>query len=320
MRVRGSLEIDHEPHPFAPARVVLDIRDVLDPSGLHEVRDLLREPRLVHLVRQLGDDDPRSAGAPLLDGADTPDLDGASPGLVRVTDPVLAQHDAAGREIGALDELPQLRRRGLRVIDEMDDRIDHLTEVVRRDVRGHPNRDPPGTVHQQVRESGGKHDRLLLVPIEVRLEVDGLGLDVPKELQGHGGKPSFRVPVRCGRVAVDGAEVPVSVHQGGSKREVLGHPHQGVVDRVVPVRVVLPDHVADDRRRLAVGTVGPEAGLEHRPEDPAVHRLQTVTHLGQRASDDHGHRVVEVRPLDLVFQLDGLDVPCEQAFLRHGCS
>jgi hypothetical protein len=35
--------------------------------------------------------------------------------------------------------------------------------------------------------------------------------------------------------------------------------------------------------------------------------LQAVSNVGERAPDDDGHRVVEVRPLDLVLELNVLD-------------
>ena len=35
-----------------------------------------------------------------------------------------------------------------------------------------------------------------------------------------------------------------------------------------------------------------------------MHRLQTVANIGQRAADDHAHRVIEVRPPHLVFDVD----------------
>src|SRR5207244_240317 len=91
VRVRGALQVDHESHALATAGVVLDVGDVLDASRLHELRDLLREPGLVHLVRQLTDHDAGSAGAPLLDGAHTPNLDGSPARLVGIADAVLAE-------------------------------------------------------------------------------------------------------------------------------------------------------------------------------------------------------------------------------------
>jgi hypothetical protein len=51
---------------------------------------------------------------------------------------------------------------------------------------------------------------------------------------------------RGGVVSVDRSEVALAVHQHVAHREVLRHAHDGVVDRLVAVRVVLADHVADD--------------------------------------------------------------------------
>src|SRR5678809_1450292 len=39
-----------------------------------------------------------------------------------------------------------------------------------------------------------------------------------------------------------------------------------------------------------------------------VHRLQSVTHVRQSAPDDHRHRVVEIRPPHLLFNVDRLYV------------
>ncbi len=279
---------------------------------LHELGDLLGQARLVHLVRQLGDHDPCAAVRALLDLRDRADLDRAAAGLVDVPDALAAHDRGAGREVGSLHELHQVAGRGLRVVQVVHDRVDRLAQVVRRDVRGHADRDAAGAVHQQVREPAGQHDRLLLVPVEVRDEVDRLGLDVAEHLHGHGGQPRLGVPVGGGRIAVDGAEVAVPVDERVAQRPVLGHADQGVVHGLVAVRVVLLQHVADHGRRLAVRAVGAVPGLEHRPEDPLVDRLQAVADVGERAADDDRHRVVEVRALDLVLELDGLDAAGEQ--------
>jgi hypothetical protein len=126
------------------------------------------------------------------------------------------------------------------------------------------------------------------------------------------------------RVAVHRAEVALPVHQHVAHRERLRHAHDGVVDRGVAVRVVLTDDVADDAGRLLVGLVPVVAQLVHREQHAAVHRLQTVAHVGQRAADDDAHGVVEIRLFQLILDVDGenfsgdfLRVVCHSAcFLR----
>ena len=73
------------------------------------------------------------------------------------------------------------------------------------------------------------------------------------------------------------------------------------------MRVVLTDDVADDARGLLVGAVPVVAELAHRMQHAAVHGLQPVAHVGQRAADDDAHRVVEIRLPHLVFEIDRED-------------
>ena len=114
------------------------------------------------------------------------------------------------------------------------------------------------------------------------------------------------------RVAVDGAEVALAVDEQVAHRERLRHADDRVVDRDVAVRVVLADDVADDARGLLVGAVVVVAELAHRVQHAPVHGLQPVADVGQRAADDHAHRVVEIRLAHLVFEIDWED------FLTYG--
>jgi hypothetical protein len=76
-----------------------------------------------------------------------------------------------------------------------------------------------------------------------------------------------------------------------------------VVDCGVAVRVVLAHHVADDRRALSVLGVGAQMEVVlHRVQDAALHRLQTIAHVGQRARGDDAERVVEIATLRLFGQ------------------
>jgi hypothetical protein len=74
------------------------------------------------------------------------------------------------------------------------------------------------------------------------------------------------------------------------------------------VRVELPHHVADDARAFREGAIRAIAAVVHRVDDAAVHRLEAVAHVGQRAPDDHAHRVVEIAALHLELEVDLLDL------------
>ena len=51
-----ALELDHDAHAVAVG-LVAQVGDALDRLLAHQLGDLLDQPRLVHLVRDLGDDD-----------------------------------------------------------------------------------------------------------------------------------------------------------------------------------------------------------------------------------------------------------------------
>ena len=59
------------------------------------------------------------------------------------------------------------------------------------------------------------------------------------------------------------------------------------------------------RADFLYGLVGGVPLLVHAVEDAAVHGLEAVADVGQRAPDDDAHRVVEIRLAHLVFDVDG---------------
>ena len=68
--------------------------------------------------------------------------------------------------------------------------------------------------------------------------------------------------------------------------------------------------LADDLRALGVLLVRLQAHLVHGVENAAMHGLEAVANVGQRAPDDDRHGVVEIRAAHLVFNVDGDEVRC----------
>ena len=110
-------------------------------------------------------------------------------------------------------------------------------------------------------------------------------------------------------IAVDGAEIALPLDQRVALRELLRQPHQRLVHRGVAVGVILADHVTDDAGALLEPGGGVEAELLHGVQQPAMHRLQPVAHIGQRPGHDGGHRIGEVALAQRVGKPGVLDVP-----------
>jgi hypothetical protein len=197
-----------------------------------------------------------------------------------VIEPRPAADQRAGREVRAGDPLQQLVHRAVGVLGDERHGVGELGDVVRRDVRGHADRDALRAVRQQIREARREHARLHAVAVEVRLEVDRLAVDVAQQLGCDRAQARFRVAVGRGRIAVDRAEVSLAVDEHVPERPRLGHARHGLVDGRVAVRVIVLDDFADDAGALRVGPIRLQALVVHRVEDAAVHRLQAVAHIG----------------------------------------
>ena len=240
-----------------------------------------------------------------------------APGVVRRENAVLAEHDAAGGKIRSrhvvLDDLVD---GDVRVIDVGAAGVDHLAQIVRRDVGRHADGDAARAVDQKIGESGRQDLGFLDGFVVVRLEIDGSLVDVVEQRMRDLGQARFGVAHGRRAIAVHRAEVALAVDERQAHREILGHAHHGVVDRRVAVRVVFAHDVADDARRLAERLVEVVAAFLHRKENAPMHRLQAVAHVGQRAADDHAHRVIEIRTPHLVFDGDRLRV--ETGAFRQG--
>ena len=302
LRLLAALQLDDDAHALAVA-FVADIGDAVDLLRLRELGNALDQRGLVHLIGNFGDNDVFAVLAGFLDRGLRAHGEAAAPVLVRRLDSLASGDVAARGEIRPRHELHHFLQRGLRLLDEQDGRVNHFAQVVRRNVGGHADGDAAGSVHEQVRHAGREDDRLFFRLVEVRREIYGFLFDVGEQFLGDARQARFRIAHGCRHVAVNGTEVSLPVHQGITHVKVLRHAHQSVIDRRVSVGVILAEHFADDLRAFAVGPRGSQAQFVHAVENAAMHRLQAVAHVRQRAPDNHGHRVVEIRLLHLGFDI-----------------
>ena len=315
---RVLLELDDDAHTLV-GRVVLDVgdlgNDLLD-GELGNLGDDAVVAALLDGERQLRDDDGALAVGQVLDVGARAQADLAAARGVGRADTRVAHDHTTGREVGARHDAHQLVERDLRITDHRDRGVDGLAQVMRRDVRGHADSDAGRAVDEQVREARRQHQRLLARAVVVGAEVDGVGVDVAEHQGRDARQTALRVAHGGSREAVDVAEVALPVDEDGARRERLRHADEGVVDRLVAVRMVRAHRLADDLRALDVRSVRLEAELVHRVQHAAMHRLEAVAHIGQCAPDDHAHRVIEIRRAHLVGEFAWLGAAVR---LVYGC-
>ena len=236
-------------------------------------------------------------------------LDDAASRRVRLAYALRAEDQSRCREIRSLDDRHKLLNSSLGTVDEHQRAVDHLAHVVRRDVRRHADGDARSAVREELRELRRQHGRLLQGLVIVRREIHRLLVDVLQHefrdlRHAHLGVAHCRR-----RVAVDRAEVAVTVGEHVAHGEILRHAHDRVVDRSVPMRVVLTEDFTDDARRLLVRLARSHARFLHGIEDAAMHRLQAVAHIRQGASDNDAHGVVDIGILHLAREIYRNDLP-----------
>ena len=276
-----ALELDNGTHSGLVG-LVSNLRDPLYLLLAHELANPHQQRGLIYLVGQLVNDDGLTTislldvlkvGAPAHNHAPTT-------GAVSVPHPIQAVNKSGRREVWCRDVLDQLLDAQIWVLQQRQAGIDHLAQVVWWDVGRHTHGDTGRPIDQQVGEAGREHQRLTLGAIVVGPEVHGLLVQVSQQLVRDARHTNFRVTHRRRVVAVDGAKVTLAVHQRVAQRERLRHTNDGVIDRRVPVRVILTDYVAHDTRRLLVGLVPVVGQLVHREKRATVHRLQAIPHVG----------------------------------------
>ena len=121
-----------------------------------------------------------------------------------------------------------------------------------------PTAMPDEPLAENVREGAGKDDRLLVLLVVGRAEIDRILGDAFEQRGRDLGHARFGVAHGGGVIAVDVAEIALPVDQRITHGEILREAHQRVVDRLVAMRMELAHHLADDAGAFGETLVGIE--------------------------------------------------------------
>ncbi len=304
-----AFQVDHHPHAFTRG-FVADVGNAFDPLFFGGIGDLLHQAGFSYLIGDRGENDAFApfalCAARAFNLVTAAHQDRPAPGGICRTRTMCAKDQRRSGEIGAGDILDQLLRRDRRIVHVSKAGVDHFAKVMWRNIGRHANRDPARAVDQQIGKARRQHRRFLAAAIVVFGEIDGILVEIVEQAVGHPRQPRFGVTHRGRGIGVHRAEIALTVDQRHAHRPWLRHPGERVVDRTVAVRVIVAHHVADDLGAFAVRPSCDKPAFLTGEQDPAVHRLQPVTHIRQRAADDHAHRVVEIARLHLINDVDAV--------------
>ena len=104
--------------------------------------------------------------------------DGAAAEMIGAADADTAEDDAAGGKIRPRHDADQVVDAHFRVVDQRHGGVDDLAQIMRRDIGRHADGDAARAIDQQVGEARRQDHRLSFIAVVVRLEIDGVAVDV----------------------------------------------------------------------------------------------------------------------------------------------
>ena len=206
---------------------------------------------------------------------------------------------SARREVRTRNDLHHLVKGNLRIVEVSDDAVYDFGKVMRRYIRRKTYRYTRRTVYEKVRKSSGESVGFFERVVEVKRPVYGIFVYTVKKFERERLKFDFGVPHRRRAVAVDRAEVAVSVDKRHTHVERLGKSDHSVVNRSISVGVIFCETVADHPRRFFIAFIGKHSLFEHRIKDTPLNGFKTVfdPRKGSVENDVFGirnHRVVVI--------------------------
>src|SRR6267154_4990639 len=304
LRFFAALDLDHDAHAFARG-FVAHVGDAFDFLCLHQIGDALDQPGFVDLVWNLGDNNVFAVLADFFDGRFGAHHETTAASFVGGFDAFTAGDIRTSREIRAGNQLHHFFERGVGLFDQENGRVHNFAQIVRRNVGGHADGDAAGAIDEEIRDARWKNKGLFACLIEIGNEVDGFFFEVGENVFADFCEARFGVPHGRRWIAVDRAEISLAVDERIAHVEILREADERGINNRFTVRMIVAGSVAADFRALAVAAVGGQAEVVHGHQDAPLDRLQAVAHVGKSASDDHAHRIIEVRLAHLRFDIYG---------------
>ena len=257
--------------------------------------DFLNQLGFLNLIRDFRDDDLPLTTPEVLDLPFTAQTERPASRGIGICDTVARLNDhAAGREIRARNIIEQRVIARIRRLDQMDTGIHQLCDIMRRNIGRHTHRNPRRAIGQKAWELCRQNNRLGQTTIIVIAEINRVFVQTLQHRLSDKGHARFGVSRGRRVVAVDIAEVPLTIHQRVAHRKILRQTRHRVIDRSIPVRVEIPHRVARDFRGLQELAIGRQLEPVHRIENASMHRFQTIARVRKGAVHNGGQSIGQI--------------------------
>ncbi len=299
--------------------LIADSGNVGEDFFIHQRGNSLHQCRAVDPVGDFGDDDALLAAFDFFEANGATHFHAAASGGEIIFDALESRDRTPRRKVRAFDDFIELFDLDLGIIDLGANAVDDLAKIVRGQIRGHADGDSDSAIDEEIRECRGQDSGLGLCLVVIRLEIHRVLVEVLHHHRAEMGHARLGVTHRRGRVALDGAEIPLPIHEHLAHAPRLRHVNQCRINRAVTVRMVVTHRFTDDFRALEMFAVGLEPELAHGVENAALGGLESVAHIRQGAGHNHRHRIIQKGLFDLVGDIDRFDpfIPCKEGFFSH---
>src|SRR5207253_1810653 len=292
-RVRIALQLDD--HACIFIRLVANGADFCQHFFVHQRRDAFDEGGAIDVVWNFSDDNLFPAAFELLAPGLAAHFHTAATSLEILFDSRHAADRTTGWKIRALHVLHQLVERDVWIVDLRADSVDHLAQIVRRDIGGHADGDPGSAVNEQIRKRSWKNCRLGARLVVIRDKIDRVLLHVGHERSAEMRHACFGITHGSRRIAFHRSKIALPIDQPLAHRPGLRHVDESGVNHCFAVRMIITARVAADFCAFAMLSPRKEREIMHGKENPTLRWFESVACVRQCARNNDGHRVIEER-------------------------
>ena len=258
-------------------RLIRDVYDIICLLCLHQCTDIvqkLSDPCADHRIRNLRDDQTFLSAFSILYLYFSAKFDLSCTGLIDGWQIIFVDYDAPGREIRPLQICQKFFRCDLIIPHVCLYCIDHLTQVMCRDTRGHTDCDSLRTIDKEVRNSDRKHFRLFFCLVKIWHKIYNVFIKICQiRFLRDLGQTALRITHRRSAVPFYRPKIPVTVYQHHSLFKILRHNNQRLIDGTVTVWVIFTHRISDDTGTLSVWSVISDPKFIHIIERSSLYRL-----------------------------------------------
>ena len=172
-----AADINDNPHPITIGFITQG-DNAVDFLFMDQIGNPFHHLGFVDHVRNFGNNDPFAPGLFSLNVDFTTQHNRSAAVFVCVANTGLAHNNATGWKIGSRQCLHQVGGGGIRMIHQHMQGRNRFRQIMRRNIGGHPNRNPGRTVDQQIREARWQNNRFFFGAVVIILKINRVFVDV----------------------------------------------------------------------------------------------------------------------------------------------